>query len=102
MLYSISFKFDESGKWSYKLTEEIDATFHLYDDNSNLQTISQIEPQVWKEALGAFVATKGSNQGNLEALKLKAESWEEQARTGNLCTKDDALITIFSTCYGHL
>ena len=39
-VYPISFKFDESGKWSYKTTEEIDATFRLCDHNDNLRIIS--------------------------------------------------------------
>ena len=60
-VYPISFKFDESGKWSYKTTDEINTIFHLYDDHDNLKIISKLEPHIGKETLGAFLAPDGNN-----------------------------------------
>ena len=87
-VYPIDFKFNNTGKVSYKSVEEIDAHFEVPDADGQMITLRQFEPSKASETLGVFLAPDGNNEAAIEALLEKSNIWSELVHKGHLNAND--------------
>ena len=90
-IYAIDFTFDETGKWHYKQSDDIDHRFTVQDHNNRLCNLTKIESNEGKETLGVILAPDGNNLLALENLCEKAQSWSDHVRTSHLSSTEARL-----------
>ena len=83
-VYPISFKFDETGLWSYKNIEKIDYNFTVKDLNKEITQLDQLNPNIGKETLGVFLAPDRNNDEAVKQLRKKTEKWAKLITNGYL------------------
>ena len=95
-VYPIDFKFQASGKWSYKTTEEIGAQFTVRNHNQVRAPLTQAEANDGRCTLGVILAPDGNNKAAITELRRKAETWHDYIRTGHL-QANEARLALDST-----
>ena len=87
-VYSIDFKFNRARKVSYKLVEEINATYEVPNAEGELVELRQFEASQASETLGVFLAPDGNNHAAVKSLTGKAQLWSDLVHKGHLTAAD--------------
>jgi hypothetical protein len=92
-VYPVIFDFDDTGKWHYRKTDDIDYQFTVPDCDDNLQNLDMLDPSEGRCTLGVHLAPDGNNVSAIHHLRRKAEEWRDHIKTGHLNKRDAWLAT---------
>ena len=87
-VYPIDFKFNSSGKPTYKTVAEIGTSFEAPNANGVMTNLDQLEPSEARETLGVYLAPDGNNDEAVKRLREKAKAWSNLVTTGHLTAQD--------------
>ena len=95
-IYAIDFVFEDSGKWSYKNTNDIPQQFTVKDHSGQTSNLTKIEAHEGQETLGVFLAPDGNNESAHQKLCDKSKSWSDYVLSGHL-TATEARLALETT-----
>ena len=87
-VYPIDFKFNNSGKPTYKYVTEICADFEAPNTKGAMVKLGQLETHEAQETLGVYVAPDDNNEETTEQIRKKANEWSNLVLTGHLIAQD--------------
>ena len=89
IFHLLSFDWSREGKWRYAQNEDnTDYDISVPMPDGSYAPIAHLSVDTAKETLGVFSCPSGKGQGQIAAMKTKAQEWIDRAKEGKLRRQD--------------